>query len=271
MQGFNFPHGSEPSSVGRNLFGGPDQTDSPRKGTAAAAQPDLRRGLADLKAASADGSLRRACLPNQSDSAACGIRWQLAQPRFKSALKWCNAALFVPDMIGSPEHVSTVKQAVQDLHAPSGRADASPPMLAAQGSCNDIRAYDDQPDVDRLRQMEAALAGLPDGSVNPEKLARAGEALAALRDQLTDLRAAEIVLCPKARDHFPAPRFIQQRTVLLRCPGLHLLSAPELSHVQGATTDSAPGTERVHQCGAISHDMIRPLGTHSSHQLHRLA
>ena len=47
--------------------------------------------------------------------------------------------------------------------------------------------------------MEAALAGLPPGSVNPEKLARAGEALGALRDQLTDLRAAEIVLCPKAR------------------------------------------------------------------------
>ena len=46
--------------------------------------------------------------------------------------------------------------------------------------------------------MEAALAGLPPGSVNPEKQARAGEALAALRDQLTDLRAAEIVLCPKA-------------------------------------------------------------------------
>ncbi len=55
----------------------------------------------------------------------------------------------------------------------------------------------------RLRQMEAALAGLPDGSVNPEKLARAGEALAALRDQLTDLRAAEIVLCPKARSRRP--------------------------------------------------------------------
>ena len=60
-QGFMFPHGGDPSSVGRNLFGGPpDQTDSPRSGTtAAAAQPDLRRGLADLKAASADGSLRR--------------------------------------------------------------------------------------------------------------------------------------------------------------------------------------------------------------------
>ena len=51
--------------------------------------------------------------------------------------------------------------------------------------------------------MEAALAGLPDGSVNPEKLARAGEALSALRDQLTDLRAAEIVLCPKARVSMP--------------------------------------------------------------------
>ena len=47
--------------------------------------------------------------------------------------------------------------------------------------------------------MEAALAALPAGSVNPEKAARAGEALAALRDQLTDMRAAEIVLCPKAR------------------------------------------------------------------------
>ena len=51
----------------------------------------------------------------------------------------------------------------------------------------------------RLRQMEASLAALPAGSVNPEKLARAGEALAALRDQLTNMRAAEIVLCPKAR------------------------------------------------------------------------
>jgi hypothetical protein len=47
--------------------------------------------------------------------------------------------------------------------------------------------------------MEASLAALPAGSVNPEKLARAAEALAALRDQLTDMRAAEIVLCPKAR------------------------------------------------------------------------
>ena len=47
--------------------------------------------------------------------------------------------------------------------------------------------------------MEASLAALPEGSVNPEKLARAAEALAALRDQLTDMRAAEIVLCPKAR------------------------------------------------------------------------
>ena len=51
----------------------------------------------------------------------------------------------------------------------------------------------------RLRQMEASVAALPSGSVNPEKLARAAEALSALRDQLTDMRAAEIVLCPKVR------------------------------------------------------------------------
>ena len=58
-QGFHFAQNGEPSSVGRNLFGAPHQTDSPRQ-EAAGAQLDLRRGLADLKAATADGSLRRA-------------------------------------------------------------------------------------------------------------------------------------------------------------------------------------------------------------------
>ena len=110
MQGFNFPHGGEPSSVGRNLFGGPDQTDSLREGTAAAAQPDLRRGLADLKAASADGSLRRACPRDAvwfcSQRPWWGARWAMEQ--LHSASKWRNAATSAPDIaiLGDSEHVS---------------------------------------------------------------------------------------------------------------------------------------------------------------------
>ena len=60
-QGFDFPSGGEPSSVGRNLLGAARAEDTPGKAIGPSdgqQQPDLRRGLTDLKAASADGAAK---------------------------------------------------------------------------------------------------------------------------------------------------------------------------------------------------------------------